>query len=265
MVKYMKKNMLKIIIGLVIVLLVCIVSMYLIDCTRMKNGDTVLFSTWGQKYAPPVNQNNDIIKDIVDNTEYSFCGTITQVEENLFFVEPDDGEEIRKSSNLIMVGKLKLDTNVKYEVGERIRIFYDGTVMETYPAQIKAIKYESISESDFKILFENNQTPDKIYSILDKSETNKYDYNIYAYDGIVTIRINGNNYSLKEALLENKIAMEEILKKASEDFPNSPSYDDGGSVEYHYENYTIIKLNTLDGNRDVYFGPKNMTIHNIKN
>ena len=46
--------------------------------------------------------------------------------------------------------------------------------------QIKAIKYESISESDFKILFENNQTPDKIYSILDKSETNKYDYNIYA-------------------------------------------------------------------------------------
>lgn len=73
MVKYMKKNMLKIIIVLVIVLLVCIVSMYLIDCNRMKNGDEVLFSTWGKKYAPPVNQNNDIIKDTVDNTEYSFC------------------------------------------------------------------------------------------------------------------------------------------------------------------------------------------------
>lgn len=53
-------------------------------------------------------------------------------------------KKIRQSSDLIMVGKLKLDTNVKYEVGERIRIFYDGTVMETYPAQIKAIKYESI-------------------------------------------------------------------------------------------------------------------------
>ncbi|MBS5682716.1 MAG: DUF3221 domain-containing protein, partial [Clostridium sp.] len=60
------------------------------------------------------------------------------------FVEPDEGEKIRQSSDLIMVGKLKLDTNVKYEVGERIRIFYDGTVMETYPAQIKATKYESI-------------------------------------------------------------------------------------------------------------------------
>ena len=132
--------------------------MYLIDYNRMRNGDNVLFSTWGKKYAPPVKQYNDIIEDNVDNTECSFCGMITQVEENLFFVEPDDGEEIRKSSNLIMVGKLKLDTNVKYEVGERIRIFYDGTVMETYPAQIKATKYESISEPDFKILFENNQT-----------------------------------------------------------------------------------------------------------
>ena len=129
----MKKNIFIIIIALVIVLLVCIVAMYLIDCNRMKNGDEVLFSTWGKKYAPPVKQYNDIIEDNVDNTECLFCGTITLV-----------GEKIRQSSDLIMVGKLKLDTNVKYEVGERIRIFYDGTVMETYPAQIKATKYESI-------------------------------------------------------------------------------------------------------------------------
>ena len=33
-----------------------------------------------------------------------------------------------------------LKTN-QYEIGE---IFYEGTVMDTYPAQIKAIKYESI-------------------------------------------------------------------------------------------------------------------------
>ena len=137
----MKKNIFIIIIALVIVLLVCIVAMYLIDCNRMKNGDEVLFSTWVKSTH---HQYNDIIEDNVDNTECLFCGTITQVEENLFFVEPDEGEKIRQSSDLIMVGKLKLDTNVKYEVGERIRIFYDGTVMETYPAQIKATKYESI-------------------------------------------------------------------------------------------------------------------------
>lgn len=80
------------------------------------------------------------------NSEYSFCGTITQVEENLFFVEPDENEEIKKSADLIMVEKLKIDTNVKYEIGERVKITYDGNVMTTYPAQINAVKYEKISE-----------------------------------------------------------------------------------------------------------------------
>lgn len=83
---------------------------------------------------------------IFEAKTYSFCGTIKQVEQNLFFVEPDEGEEIRKSADKIMVGKLKLDTNVKFEVGERVKIIYDGDVMETYPAQIKAISYESLSK-----------------------------------------------------------------------------------------------------------------------
>ena len=68
------------------------------------------------------------------------------VEENLFFVKPDENEEIRKSADLIMVQKLKIDTNVKFEIGERIKVTYDGNVLETYPAQINAINYEEISE-----------------------------------------------------------------------------------------------------------------------
>lgn len=76
--------------------------------------------------------------------EHSFCGVIKQVEKNLFFVEPNEGEEIRKSADLIMIGKLQLDTNVKFVVGEKVKIIYDGYVMETYPAQVKAIRYENI-------------------------------------------------------------------------------------------------------------------------
>lgn len=45
-----------------------------------------------------------------------------------------------------MVPKLKIDTNVKFEIGERIKVTYDGNVLETYPAQINAINYEEISE-----------------------------------------------------------------------------------------------------------------------
>lgn len=78
---------------------------------------------------------------------YSFCGTIKQVEQNLFFVEPDEGEEIRQSGDKIIIEKLQLDTNVKFEIGEHIRIIYDGYVMETYPLQIRAISYETLERN----------------------------------------------------------------------------------------------------------------------
>ena len=125
---------------------------------------------------------------------------------------------------------------------------------------------EEADREEFEILFKVRQPIDsynKIYAILDKSETKKYNYTIYAYDGSVNIRIGGKEYSLKEALLEDRITMEEIIHKANKDFPNAASYDDGGSMEYHYENYTIIKCNTLNGNRDVYIGTKDMTLNDV--
>ena len=57
--------------------------------------------------------------------------------------------------------------------------------------------------------------------------------------------------------------MEEIIAKANKDLPVAISYDDGGSIEYHYENYTIIKFHTLDGNRDVYIGVPEMILSDV--
>lgn len=41
-------------------------------------------------------------------------------------------------------------------------------------------------------------------------------------------------------------------------------YKEGGSKEYHYDNYTIIKMHSLDGNRDVYIGVPNMNLNDLK-
>lgn len=122
---------------------------------------------------------------------------------------------------------------------------------------------------DFEILFYDKHSMEsyRIYTILDKSETDKYDYNIYGYEGIVNIRIDGKEYSLKEALLENKITMEEIIQKADKDLEDNKitgdMYKDGGSRIYQYGTYTIIKCHTLDGNRDVYIGTKEMTLNDV--
>ena len=118
-----------------------------IDFHTLAGYDDIKIGTWFMDYDDfdeEMKEYEEKHEKEMKKDEFSFNGTITQVEENLFFVVPDENEEIRKSSDLIMVGKLKIDTDVKYEVGERVKIIYDGNVMETYPAQINAIRYERI-------------------------------------------------------------------------------------------------------------------------
>ena len=47
-------------------------------------------------------------------------------------------------------------------------------------------------------------------------------------------------------------------------FPILMKLKDGGSMEYHYKDYTIIKIHKLDGNRDVYIGISNMKLNDLK-
>lgn len=121
-------------------------------------------------------------------------------------------------------------------------------------------------ENDFtiKVYDKSLEKYNTVHTILDKDETDKYDYNIYAYKVSVNIVINGEEISLKNALLENKITMDEIIAKANKDFPNAVAYKDGGSVEYHYDLYTIIKLNKIDGNKDIYIGMSDLNMRDLE-
>ena len=40
-------------------------------------------------------------------------------------------------------------------------------------------------------------------------------------------------------------------------------YKVGGSMEYQYDTYTIIKCHTVDGNRDVYIGTKDLKLTDV--
>lgn len=207
--------------------------------------------------------------NIENNEESYFYGKVIESNAKYIIVEPNENEEIRRSSDKISIG-LGENNDALYVVESNVKITYDGTIMETYPAKVNATKIEIKSTEDFEILFYDKHPMEsyKIYTILDKSETDKYDYTIYGYDGSVNIRIDGNEYSLKDALLENKITMEEIIQKANKDLDNNKitgdMYKDGGSMIYQYDTYTIIKCHTIEGNRDVYIGTKEMTLNDVR-
>lgn len=203
-----------------------------------------------------------------EKDQYSFYGKVIESHQKYMIVEPNEGEDIRKSADKIEVG-LGENNDAIYPVGTNVKITYKGYIMESYPAKVDVVNIEVKSAETVEIRFYDKQpkSDNKINKILDKSELDKYNYNIYNYDGSANILINGEEISLRDALLNNKIAMEEILQKAEEDLNDKKItgdiYKDGGSKLYKYDNYTIIKCHTLEGNRDVYVGTKDMTLNNI--
>ena len=155
--------------------------------------------------------------------------------------------------------------DISFSINKNIALVNAEELLEI----IKTVNITYNAIPDFEILFYAKDSTDsyKVYKILDNSETDKYDYNIYGYNGIVNIKIDGNEYSLKEALLENKITMEEIIGKENKDEKDgkitAKMYKDGGSMDYYYDYYTIIKFATLSGNRDVYIGTKDLRLTDI--
>ena len=232
----------------------------LVKAYQYTDGKKDVVLRW-EKYSPYEN-------DITQEQPY-FFGKVIESTAQYILVEPNEGEEIRKSADKISIG-LGENNDMIYPVGTNLKITYTGEIMESYPAQIKATNIEVKSADEFELKVNEliETTDNKLYKILGKEESETYDYDIYCYNVNVEIEIDGNLLSLRDALLNNKISMNEILEKSNKDLLEGKitvaNYKDGGSRLYKYDDYTILKCHTIDGNRNVYFGTPEMTINDVK-
>ena len=84
----------------------------------------------------------------------------------------------------------------------------------------------------------------KVNEVYDTGE-----YKIKTLGGDVNVIINDKEYSLEQALKQQVITGEDILNQAKLDeqygICTTASYFDGGSKEYKYTDYTVLKLNAL--------------------
>lgn len=145
----MRKNVFKISVLVIVSLLIIIGTTYLIDMNRMKNNQPVLFSTWGYDYAPPEtiypNVNNS--GTLNNKKEQYFYGKVIESTLTHVIVEPNEGEDIKKSADKISIG-LEKDNDALYMVGTNVKVFYSGYVMETYPAKVNMNKIELLSKTE---------------------------------------------------------------------------------------------------------------------
>ena len=107
--------------------------------------------------------------------------------------------------------------------------------------------------NDFEAIVEEDDYCNEETKIYYENEEQKYYFNCL---NKISIKYNEEDtYELDYLLKEKKLEMKDIYKKAI----SSDTYDDGGSILYHFDNFNILKCNTLEGNNDIIFGKKDLT------
>lgn len=91
---------------------------------------------------------------------------------------------------------------------------------------------------------------------------------IYTYGGDVTVTVEEDMiYELDKVFSE--VSLEDILNRADFDAAAGECqkllYVDSGSVEYCYDYYTVLKLNTLDGLDECVIGHRGTIINEVTN
>lgn len=295
----MKKTILWIVI-IIAFIAICLGGIYLIDMNRMDNNKPVLFSTWGYDYAPPEINPNELSGESLEinsnglGTEHQsvdefsnfasgdedekkykrFVGTVLEETTTYMIVEPNEDELERKSSDKIRINYGVDHLDYVYGVGRKVLITYSGYIMETYPAQINTnhIDADGYSDFDFSIVW-NGELPGIDIALMMLGIEDKYNSNRdigYCNLRDVNVNINGVGiYSLYDAITSGKITMSGILAKANRDndkgLNEKITYRDGGSTIWIYDDYAVLKMNSLDGNNNIYIGPSNMAIDDVKN
>ena len=201
-------------------------------------------------------------------TERSFIATIIEEEPTYLIVEPNDGEIEKQQSKTrkILIGDSEIGEfrDYLYGVGRKVIITYNP-IIQSDTNTISGADIDVDGYDDFEITVVKSETSEK-RKILNNKELAKLngDYDLYYY-GLDEVNVNVNNKEMtfENALREGYVTLSGLLAKANRDGVERDSYDDGGSTRFHYEDYTIIKYNTLDGNHDLYICSPGTSINDL--
>lgn len=207
----------------------------------------------------------------------SFIGTIIEEEPTYLIVEPKDGELEKEQSNTkkILIPNEEYRDYI-YGVGRKVIITYDAFIQDDNNTIIGAdIDVDGYDDFEIEVVESAKIEKRKILNNkdLDKLNTN-YDLWYYGLEE-VNVKVNNKEMTLVNALKEGYLTMSGMLVKANKDinaringekysYPYEVRLEDGGSVEFHYENFVIIKCNTLAGNNGMYICKAGTSINDLK-
>lgn len=179
------KDVWKIVIAIIAVIVILLGMLYVIDTNRMKQNKAVLFSTWGKKYGKPTEEN----KNGDDNsTEYSMeqaiqegCFVITNDNKlynkdklDSFIKNTDINAENRKEDKIKIVQYTKegdpIITELSYRIKDETYLFKGEQVNETtYVLKVDNTRDKLAAEDDRKIIIDED-IPGQFFGIGERKE-----------------------------------------------------------------------------------------------
>lgn len=205
-----------------------------------------------------------IIDDSSDFIEIEFnpgkLNEKNEMEYEEYILKIDDEE--KKLSGLEYFLKRKTEDGKVY-------LYFDSIGVDKEDVFSPICNYDldsSYYKKDFSLNFNQRKDMGAKKIIGPESSIMPIEYSVYTVGGDVTFTI-GNNmvYDIEKIVKERIITPNQILEQAKRDnvygICKEEMYSDGGTLEYLYDDYTIIKFNTLDGKNDLIIGPKG----NIRN
>lgn len=84
--------------------------------------------------------------EVCRNEKAIFQATIIEIRDGYYLVEPVDGSTELNSADQITVPMTNMNPSPEPEVGDVLEIEYDGSIAESYPAQITNVYSISVVE-----------------------------------------------------------------------------------------------------------------------
>ena len=132
------------------------------------------------------------IDDLWANEEqevvHKFVATILELDSSSALVQPVEGEDELSSADKIHLGIADLG-DIGAQVGSEVEIYYTGGIMESYPAQINAVKWE---------LAKTHRNKEYTEEWLNKDSAEKCDYE--PFDHIIITEIYSNCFFATPAI-----------------------------------------------------------------
>ncbi len=197
----------------------------------------------------------------------SVLGTVTDEADTYMIIEVADGEEEKETTDTIWIHYPNIHHDYLYGVGRRVVVYYMSDSMND--------KFEIVTEDistegfrDFELVIEDTgeKSFEKVLLAKEANEMISFGHmsnvDVSTYGVSVTVLVDEKEVTLAEALKKGYITPQAIIMMTNRDVKlnvaKEITYRDGGSREYVYENFKIIKYNTTEGKHDLYIGSLNM-------